>query len=167
MNINEDHPNILSQYELKYTIGKGTFSKVKLGINKQTKEKVAIKILEKSKIKNLNDLTRLKREIHILKNFSHINLIKTYEIIENSNNHFIIMEYCKYGELFNHIIQKKRLSEKEACYYYYQLINGIEYIHLNGVVHRDLKPENILISKGNILKIIDFGLSNFYNGNNY
>ena len=166
MNINEDHPNILSQYELKYTIGKGTFSKVKLGINKQTKEKVAIKILEKSKIKNLNDLTRLKREIHILKNFSHINLIKTYEIIENSNNHFIIMEYCKYGELFNHIIQKKRLSEKEACYYYYQLINGIEYIHLNGVVHRDLKPENILISKGNILKIIDFGLSNFYNGNN-
>ena len=166
MNLIEDYPNILSQYEVKGTIGKGTFSKVKLGINNQTKEKVAIKILEKSKIKTKNDFIRIKREIHILKNFSHINLIKTYEIIENANYHFIIMEYCKYGELFNYIIQKKRLSEKEACYYYYQLINGLEYIHSNGVVHRDLKPENLLISKGNILKIIDFGLSNFYNGDN-
>ena len=166
MSLIEDYPNILSQYEVKGIIGKGTFSKVKLGINNQTKKKVAIKILEKSKIKTKNDFTRLKREIHILKNFSHINLIKTYEIIENANYHFIIMEYCKYGELFNYIIQKKRLSEKEACYYYYQLINGLEYIHSNGVVHRDLKPENLLISKGNILKIIDFGLSNFYNGDN-
>ena len=103
----------IGNYEIKQTIGKGTFSKVKLGINNQTKEKVAIKILEKSKIKNLNDLTRLKREIHILKNFSHINLIKTYEIIENANYHFIIIQYCKYGEIFNYIIQKKDYQKKK------------------------------------------------------
>ena len=165
MSINEN-PNILSDYDLIETLGAGTFSEVKLGINKITKEKVAIKMLDKDKINNENDLTRLKREIHMLRTFSHINIIKTYEIAENDVNFLIIMEYCKHGELFNQIIEKKKLTEKEASYYYYQLINGLEYIHSNGIVHRDLKPENLLISKGNILKIIDFGLSNFFNGEN-
>ncbi len=165
MSVNEN-PNILSDYDLIETLGAGTFSEVKLGINKITKEKVAIKMLDKDKINNENDLTRLKREIHMLRTFSHINIIKTYEIAENDVNFLIIMEYCKHGELFNQIIEKKKLSEKEASYYYYQLINGLEYIHSNGIVHRDLKPENLLISKGNILKIIDFGLSNFFNGEN-
>ena len=163
---NDNNSDILSEYEEKETLGKGTFSEVKLGINKKTKEKVAIKILEKNKIIYSDDLTRLKREIHILKTFSHMNIIKTYEIKENKKNYFIIMEYCNHGELYNQIIQNKKLSEKEASYYYYQLINGLEYIHSNGIVHRDLKPENLLIGKSNILKIIDFGLSNFFNGQN-
>ena len=163
---NDNNSNILSEYEEIETLGKGTFSVVKLGINKKTNDKVAIKILEKNKIKNSNDLTRLKREIHILRTFSHMNIIKTYEIKENKNNYFLIMEYCNHGELYNQIIQNKKLSEKEASYYYYQLINGLEYIHSNGIVHRDLKPENLLIGKSNILKIIDFGLSNFFNGQN-
>ena len=58
------------------------------------------------------------------------------------------------------------LEEDEAAYYYYQLINGLENIHRHGMIHRDLKLENILIDKNNILKIIDFGLSNYYNKNN-
>jgi len=163
---NDNNSYILSEYEEKETLGKGTFSEVKLGINKKTNEKVAIKILEKNKIKYNEDLTRLKREIHILRTFSHMNIIKTYEIKENKNNYFLIMEYCNHGELYNQIIQNKKLSEKEASYYYYQLINGLEYMHSNGIVHRDLKPENLLIGKGNILKIIDFGLSNFFNEQN-
>ena len=163
---NDNNSYILSEYEEKETLGKGTFSEVKLGINKKTNEKVAIKILEKNKIKYNEDLTRLKREIHILRTFSHMNIIKTYEIKENKNNYFLIMEYCNHGELYNQIIQNKKLSEKEASYYYYQLINGLEYIHSKGIVHRDLKPENLLIGKGNILKIIDFGLSNFFNEQN-
>ena len=69
---------ILSEYEMKKTIGKGTFSIVKLGIKKSTKEKVAIKILEKSKIINKDDLIRIKREISILKNFNHKNIIKIF-----------------------------------------------------------------------------------------
>ena len=74
------------------------------------------------------------------------------------------MEYCEGGELFNYIVKKKRLSEEEASYFFFQLINGIEYIHSKGIAHRDLKPENLLLSKNKILKIIDFGLSNFYDG---
>ena len=71
------------------------------------------------------------------------------------------MEYCERGELFQRIVQKRKLNENESAYYYYQLINGLEYIHLKKIAHRDLKPENLLINENNILKIIDFGLSNF------
>ena len=156
---------ILSEYETKETIGKGTFSIVKLGIKKSTKEKVAIKILEKSKIINKDDLIRIKREISILKNFNHKNIIKIHDLFQDNEKYYIIMEYCENGELFNHIVENQRLNEKESSYYYYQLINGLEYIHSKGVVHRDLKPENLLIGKGKILKIIDFGLSNYFNLN--
>ena len=165
MSDSEDNENeIISKYETKEIIGKGTFSTVKLGINKETKGKVAIKILEKKKILLKEDLERVKREIKILKEFNNLNIIKIYEIYETKKYHYFIMEYCEKGELFNHIVEKQKLEDKEASYYYYQLINGLEYIHSKGIVHRDLKPENLLIGDGNILKIIDFGLSNFFNG---
>jgi serine/threonine protein kinase len=72
------------------------------------------------------------------------------------------MEYADGGELFNYIVNNKRLDETEASYFYVQIINGLEHIHKNNIVHRDLKPENLLISEGRVLKIIDFGLSNSY-----
>ena len=65
-----------SEYETKEIIGKGTFSEVKLGINRKTKEKVAIKILEKRKLINKDDLERVEREIKILKNFNNLNIVK-------------------------------------------------------------------------------------------
>ena len=161
----ENEKIFFEKYEIKEQIGEGTFSKVILGMNKSTKEKVAIKILEKSKINRIDDIERINREIKILKNFNHINIIKIIEILESENYHYFIMEFCENGELFNHIVEMDKLTDKESSYYFYQLINGLEYIHSKGIVHRDLKPENLLLSKGNILKIIDFGLSNFFNGN--
>ena len=154
--------DFLSDYEIKETIGKGTFSIVKLGINKITNEKVAIKILKKKKMQKNKDKLRLEREINILKRLHHINLIKIHKISEESDNYFIVMEYCENGELFNYIVAHERLSEEETAYFFYQLINGLDYIHHKNIVHRDLKPENLLLSHGNILKIVDFGLSNYY-----
>ena len=151
-------------YMIKETIGKGTFSKVKLGINKITGEKVAIKILDKTKILEKEDLDRIIREMSILSKMDHENVIKVFQIFEDSKNFLIIMEYCEGGELFNYIVKKGRLPEKEASFFFYQIINGVEYIFSKGIAHRDLKPENLLLNKNNVIKIIDFGLSNFYDG---
>ena len=152
----------LSKYHPKETIGKGTFSRVKLGINNETKEKVAIKILEKKKLQNKDDLERAMREIEILKQLDNSNIIKTNEIFETKNKYYLIMEFCENGELFNYIVKRKRLNDLESSYFYYQLIKGLEYIHSKNIVHRDLKPENLLLTNKYILKIIDFGLSNFF-----
>ena len=60
----------------------------------------------------------------------------------------MIMEYAEGGELFDYIVSKGRLPEQEAAFFYYQLIEGIEFLHKHKVAHRDIKPENILLDKG-------------------
>ena len=92
----------------------------------------------------------------------HHNIIQVYSVIENPTTIFLIMEYASGGELFDYIVLKKKFSELEACKFFQQIINGIEYIHKLGIVHRDLKPENLLIDYRKNIKIVDFGLSNTY-----
>ena len=161
---NIENNKMIDDYIIKNTIGKGTFSTVKLGEHIKTKQKVAIKILNKEKIKEKEDLERIKREITILQMMDHPNIIKTYKISENAKNYYIIMEYCNGGELFNYIVEKEKLDENEASMFFYQLISALEYIHSLGITHRDLKPENLLLVNNKIIKIIDFGLSNYFNG---
>lgn len=72
------------------------------------------------------------------------------------------MEYAEGGELFDHIVKKKRLNENEATKFFQQIISGVEYIHKLRIVHRDLKPENLLLDKNKRIKLVDFGLSNTY-----
>ena len=153
-------------YVISKTLGKGTFGKVKLAYNQENpNEKYACKILLKSNIKDEDDNLRCKREMDILKKMHHVNVVRTYEIISTETTFYIFMDFCAKGELFNYIVVKQRLSTKKSAFFYYQLINGIEYIHKKGVCHRDLKPENLLLTEKNKLKIIDFGLSNYFNGN--
>ena len=152
----------IGNYLIEGTVGCGTFGKVKLGIHLPDKQKVAIKILDKSKMTEKDDHIRLEREFQILAKFNHPNLIMVTEIFESANHYYTVMELCEGGELFNYIVKKKYLSEEESAFFYYQLISGLEYIHSLGIVHRDLKPENLLLTKDHILKIIDFGLSNFF-----
>ena len=151
--------NDMSQYEIGDQIGEGTFGKVKIAIHKITNEKVAIKILDKYKIKNEENQKRIDREIEVLKKVIHHNIIRLYSIIENDSKIFIIQEFVSGFDLFEYIHKNKKLSEKEACLLYQQIISGIEYLHNLGITHRDLKPENILLTNSKVLKIIDFGLS--------
>jgi serine/threonine protein kinase len=155
-------PTVLENYSLSHILGKGTFSKVKLALNKKTKEKVAIKIIKKENMTDKDDLTRVKREIKILKNLRNPNVIEIENVLEDEKCYYIIMEYCGGGELFNYIVKNKRLSEDEASLFFFQIINGLESIHKYGIAHRDLKPENILLTDNKMLKVIDFGLSNHY-----
>jgi len=110
------------------------------------------------------DKERLEREINILKNTFHSNIIKIYQVKESSTTLCMIMEYAEGGELFNYIIDKGNLSEDESRYIFQQMIDGIYYLHRMGICHRDLKPENILFAtkEKKRIKIIDFGLSNLY-----
>jgi 5'-AMP-activated protein kinase catalytic alpha subunit len=130
---------------LSKTIGKGTFGKVKLGIHNLTGEKVAVKILEKDKIQDVNDVERVAREIHILKMIRHPNIIQLYEIIETPKQLYLIMEYASGGELFDFIVKNQRVKEPLAVKFFHQIIAGVEYLHKLNIVHRDLKPENLLL----------------------
>ena len=159
---NQPNNHIINDYIILQKLGQGTFCKVKLGIHRPTNAKVAIKILKKKHLTQKDDFLHVQREFDMITSFSHHNVISVAEIIQNKDNFYIIMEYCQEGELFNYIVNKHQLTEQEASFFYYQLINGLEYIHSQGIVHRDLKPENLLLTKDHILKIIDFGLSNYY-----
>ena len=159
-------------YILEETIGEGAFAKVKLGTHIHTGEKVAIKILNKEKLfeealeDNLAngiegcDIQKIRKEINILKRLRHKNVIQLYEIMESKTNLYIVMEYCEGKELFDYIVRNKYLSEKEACRFFQQIIDGVEYLHLSNITHRDLKPENLLLDNKKRIRISDFGLSN-------
>ena len=148
----------INNYRMKKEIGEGNFGKVKLAEFIPTGEEFAIKVLNKEKIKKKMKNLNL-RENEIITKLNHINIVFVFNIIDTPENYYIIMEYCKLGELFDYIVKKKRLSEEEASVFFYQLINGVDYMHSKGIAHRDLKPENLLLTEDKILKIIDFGLS--------
>lgn len=152
----------ISDYNFEKDIGEGNFGKVKLGVNKKTKEQFAIKIMNKEKIQNQMGKAFIP-EIEISKKFNHKNVIQVHSILEDEKNYYLIMEYCSKGELFDLISKKIRLSKEESSLFFYQLISGIEHIHSKGYAHRDLKPENLLLTRNNVLKIIDFGLTHEYN----
>ena len=98
----------IGKYLIKGTVGRGTFGKVKLGIYIPTNEKVAIKILEKNRIREKDDEIRVQREFEMLTKFNHINLILVAEIFESNESFYTVMEYCEGGELFNYIVRKRK-----------------------------------------------------------
>ncbi|CAM6100921.1 unnamed protein product [Calypogeia fissa] len=150
----------LPNYRLGKTLGIGSFGKVKVAEHALTEHKVAIKILNRRKIRAMDMEEKVRREIKILRLFMHPHIIRLYEVIETPTDIFVVMEYVKCGELFDYIVEKGRLMEDEARRFFQQIVSGVEYCHRNMVVHRDLKPENLLVdSKWNV-KIADFGLSN-------
>ncbi|CAK8533466.1 unnamed protein product [Lathyrus sativus] len=150
----------LRNYKMGKTLGIGSFGKVKIAEHVLTGHKVAIKILNRRKIKNMEMEEKVRREIKILRLFMHHHIIRLYEVVETPTDIYVVMEYVKSGELFDYIVEKGRLQEDEARSFFQQIISGVEYCHRNMVVHRDLKPENLLLDSKWSVKIADFGLSN-------
>lgn len=125
-----------------------------------TKHKVAIKILNRQKIKSLDVVGKIRREIQNLKLFRHPHIIKLYQVISTPTDIFMIMEFVSGGELFDYIVKQGKLHESEARKFFQQIISGVDYCHRHMIVHRDLKPENLLLDHNMHVKIADFGLSN-------
>lgn len=154
--------NLKNRFELKKTLGEGTYGKVKLAVSRTTGEQVAIKYIKKSKIKDEHDLARIRREIKIMSSLRHPQVVNVYEVFENKDKIILVMECADGGELYDYI-NNNRLTEKDARRIFRQIVSAIAYCHQNGIVHRDLKLENILLDHNNNAKIADFGLSNFFN----
>ncbi|XP_062857376.1 5'-AMP-activated protein kinase catalytic subunit alpha-2 isoform X1 [Trichomycterus rosablanca] len=150
----------IGHYILGDTLGVGTFGKVKIGEHQLTGHKVAVKILNRQKIRSLDVVGKIKREIQNLKLFRHPHIIKLYQVISTPTDFFMVMEYVSGGELFDYICKHGRVEESEARRLFQQIISAVDYCHRHMVVHRDLKPENVLLDGNMNAKIADFGLSN-------
>lgn len=154
----------VGKYELSTTLGEGTFGKVKLGVHQDTHERVAVKILDKVQIQQQNMGGQVKKEISIMKQLKHPNVVMMKEVLASRTKIFIVIEFISGGELFTEIVKHGKFTEPVARRYFRQLISGVRYCHAQGVCHRDLKPENLLLDENKNLKITDFGLSNFVDG---
>lgn len=150
----------IGHYVLGDTLGVGTFGKVKIGEHQLTGHKVAVKILNRQKIRSLDVVGKIKREIQNLKLFRHPHIIKLYQVISTPTDFFMVMEYVSGGELFDYICKHGRVEEMEARRLFQQILSAVDYCHRHMVVHRDLKPENVLLDAHMNAKIADFGLSN-------
>jgi len=142
-------------------LGSGAFSVVKLGVNLETGQKTAVKVVSKKKLSE-EDYTSLLMEIEILSQLDHPHVIRLIETFDEGDNFYIVTDLVEGGELFDRIVSKAHYTEKEARDLIKSLLETLDYMHKTGVVHRDLKPENLLLcseSDDSDIKIADFGFA--------
>jgi serine/threonine protein kinase len=141
-------------------IGRGSFSRVFLGIDHQTQMPVAIKKIDLGSFPE-NTANKLTQELTIVQLLNHPNIVKTYAVETRHLDVFIVMEYCSGGD-YSKLLANKTDPMKEAKvrYYFRQLMEGLKYLRSRQILHRDLKPANLLLTDDNrTLKITDFGFA--------
>ncbi|KAI8570109.1 hypothetical protein RHMOL_Rhmol01G0008100 [Rhododendron molle] len=153
------YTNSIGKYQLIRTIGEGMFAKVKLAVNTDNGQYVAIKIIDKQMVVKRNLMYQVKREIRTMKVLNHPNIVKIHEVIGTKTKIYMVMDYVSGGQLSDKMLYVKRFDEREARKHFQLLIDAVDYCHSRGVYHRDLKPENLLLDRNGNLKVSDFGLS--------
>ena len=165
--------NRVGPWKLGRTLGRGSTGRVRLARNSETAQLAAVKILPKSNFKKVDARNKanmgpeykhklaygIEREIIIMKLVSHPNIMGLYDVWENKNDLYLVLEYIEGGELFDYLIKRGQLPEAEAVGYFKQIIGGVSYLHQFNICHRDLKPENLLLDHNNNIKIADFGMA--------
>ncbi|VIO96035.1 Protein kinase domain containing protein [Brugia malayi] len=152
---------IAGLYDLQKTIGKGHFAVVKLASHVFTGEKVAVKVIDKTKFDS-SMASHLIKEVRCMKLVQHPNIVRLYEVIDTQTKLFLILELGDY-DMYDFITKNadKGCPESEAQQYFCQIIKAIDYCHQLHVVHRDLKPENVVFfERLGMVKLTDFGFSN-------
>ena len=149
------------KYQLKGVLGNGNYSVVRRGVDQDTNENVAVKVIDRRKLTKDDELS-LKIEVQVLGKLNHQNIIKMYGWYAEGKQYYIVTELMNGGELFDRIVKKEFYSEVDAQKVVKTLATVIKFIHDQGIVHRDLKPENILLTDDTdhaTIKIADFGFA--------
>lgn len=150
-------------YEVGPILGKGTYGSVRRARHRETYRECAVKIIDKhSTDASLDDLAR---EIAMLADLKHPNIIRLIAAYESTSHVYVVTELASGGELMHCITSERSVySEREVRRHVYTILQAIDFMHSKGIVHRDLKPENILLSDSSEqaeIKIVDFGLSQY------
>jgi serine/threonine protein kinase len=153
------HPPRVGPYVMRGVIGEGAFSVVKLC--HKGRDFFACKIVPKALLMERGLLARFEIEIRIGRQLRHPGIVAMTDFLQDDRNYYLIMEFCPNGELFQYIVDHRRLDESEARTILLQMIDAISYLHSMNVVHRDIKPENILFDQFSRVKISDFGFSSY------
>lgn len=159
-------PSTVRDYELLEIIGDGAFAIVYKAIYIPTEQKVAIKVISKDIIKEEAEKERLQREIDVMIQLQHINIVTLHDFFEEEQNYFLVMDLCSGGDLWEYMMASQRMKEVQAATIFHQLITAIDFCHTQGIVHRDLKPQNILITTFPYVKLCDFGLCQYFSDPN-
>ncbi|CAH0029606.1 unnamed protein product [Clonostachys rhizophaga] len=145
------------------TIGEGEFGKVKLGWKQDSSVQVAIKLIKRDTVGgNPSRLAKIHREVTILRDLQHPNIVQLIDMVETDRYIGIILEYASGGELFDFILNHRYLKDQSARRLFAQLVSGVGYLHKKGIVHRDLKLENLLLDRNRNIIITDFGFANTF-----
>ncbi|OMJ65827.1 hypothetical protein SteCoe_37563 [Stentor coeruleus] len=155
-----------SVYELgKTPLGSGARGEVHICTHKSSGDKRVVKIISKASLpESVIKSGSVLDEVNIMKELDHPNLPRIYEFFEDEKYFYIILEFCKGGDLFEKIVELHKFEEAKAAEIMSQIFSGINYLHSKGIVHRDIKPENVLMDKKDslTLKIIDFDTATFF-----
>uniref|UniRef100_A0A6G1S8T5 Calcium/calmodulin-dependent protein kinase type 1 n=1 Tax=Aceria tosichella TaxID=561515 RepID=A0A6G1S8T5_9ACAR len=153
--------DIEKRYGFKDVLGTGAFSRVHMAKSLEDPEDiVAIKCIDKEALRGKED--SLVNEIRVLRRLRHKNIVQLFDVYEDQDRVYLIMELINGGELFDRIVEKGSYTEKDAAELIKQILEAVDYMHSQGVVHRDLKPENLLYyssEEDSKIMISDFGLS--------
>ena len=151
----------LGKYTLKGHLGTGGMSSVYLSEHPIMRRPVAIKVLPKTRVSKSSYLERFELEARAVAALDHPNIVRAYDIDNEGDTHYIVMEYVE-GRDFQRIVEHEGpLSYERAAEYIAQAATGLQHAHEAGVVHRDIKPANCLIDRSGIVKVLDMGLAKF------
>ncbi|TMS14379.1 serine/threonine-protein kinase Chk1 [Larimichthys crocea] len=150
----------VQDWDLVQTLGEGAYGEVRLLVNRQTEEAVAVKVIDTSQAKECAE--NVKKEVCVHKMLNHPNIVRFFGLREEGPTMYLFLEYCTGGELFDRIEPDVGMAERDAHRFFQQLIAAVEYLHRAGITHRDIKPENILLDDKDNLKLTDFGLATMF-----
>ncbi len=147
------------RYEIIEKIGTGGMADVYRAKDQRLNRFVAVKILKNEYSEDAKFVTKFRQEAQAIACLSHPNIVGVYDVGQDMDMHYIVMEFVDGITLKKYIERKGKLSVREAVGISLQIANGLEAAHANHIIHRDIKPQNILISKDGTAKVSDFGIA--------